>query len=201
MLDRESEIHTSLLLQVPTTTPFPTTQRTSRTTTTAPYTGTGRTLPTLTSFSTSTPTTDPEGVWENPRLPERFVPISYDLRIRAYNPLTLNESNTIGFEGSVDIVMSLTTQTNYILLHAHDDLEIRNPVQILGSTFNLTIPPNNHRHVKNDFYFIRFFTFIPAGNYTLRLNFRGFYDFYADNTGMFYSTYYEDSKQKYIFLT
>lgn len=193
VFDRESEILSSLLQNVPTTTPIPTTQRTSRTTTTL-NTATGRTLPDLTTRTVPQTTRLPTGIWDNPRLPTHFVPNSYNVNMRTF--FSPAEKAFTGFEGIVQIDFNVTTSINEILFHATRDVTILDPIELTGNGLSLLIRDQEHRHVANDYYYIRLQSNIAPGKYMLKMQFQSLFDKFADNTGVFTASYLEDSMTK-----
>ncbi|XP_054706486.1 uncharacterized protein LOC129216302 [Uloborus diversus] len=131
--------------------------------------------------------------WKNKRLPRHILPQSYNLKL---NPNMAQST----FDGQVDVVVDVTEETSYMLVHSVGlkigstevkDLEMKSDVAI-DETFPFRM---------NSFWVIRFAKLIPPGSYFLRLNFSG--DFAVDGHGMgrYRYTNKETQEKRYLIAT
>ena len=197
-------VPTTTQASVPTTTEgvAPTTTQFLFTTTTNPLVN--LTLPSTTIRTTNSPTTSQPTLIRLPTF--LYEPVSYDLTIKAYfSPYALptNPSDEY-FEGTVAISFKLNNNTNSIILHADPSLTIYNSATLLNTDTNepYTVTqqslPNqlvsfDFEHSKNAAQTPEQFKHLPAGNYLIRINYRGEF---GSLSGFFRTRYDEDNRIK-----
>lgn len=133
-------------------------------------------------------------------MPDIFDPFNYDLKIKIlFDPTGLQEvKDETNFDGEVDIYFNLKRNTNEILFHHGDQLEVLDVIRILNLDTNeeIRIIDQEHRPVKNEYYYINLNRTIAAGRYKISLNFKGQYKSLYGNKGLFAVRYLDDLVQR-----
>ena len=112
--------------------------------------------------------------------------------------MSKNTIDGTSFDGEIDISFNLKAPTREIVFHHDSQLEILDPIQLLNvDTNQLTqIRDQEHRPVKNDYYYINLNTTIGAGRYKLSVNFESQYKSLYENRGIFTVQYLDDLAQQ-----
>ena len=115
-----------------------------------------------------------------------------------FSPDTKTPTDGTEFDGEIDMYFNLKASTSQILFHADPQLEVLDPIIITNKITNeeITVFNQEHRPVKNEYYFISLNRMLAVGSYKMFVNFRSRYSTLFENRGVFAVRYLDDLVQK-----
>ena len=184
----------------PTTSPttLPTTPTTAPTTSTTSTTSatSSRTLPTITTVTTSPTDAPTDFIYESLRLPNIYETTNYNLKIKFGSPdLKINDT----FEGTIEMNFNLKAPTKEILFHADSQLKILDPIKILNVDTNeqVTITNEIHKPVINEYYYINLNSrTLNPGRYRISMGFKSLHQSLYEKRGAFALRYLDNLVEK-----
>lgn len=138
----------------------------------------------------TTTSVDADFPWKSIRLPRTVLPESYDIFMHP-------NLTTFKFSGSVDIVVRVTEETNFIVLHTKQ-LNISKPTVQIADTHSFVSVVESKQSVKQEQYYLRMEQPLAVGNYLLRFLFDGVL---SDLLTGFYRSSYKTSQGETRYVT